>query len=99
MGAGCPDDCHACRTVLAGSHADVAMVRTEKLSIGVDEVRELVRRASLSPMGDRWQILVVEDADRLTESANNVLLKSIEEPASRTVWLRLITENVTLTSR
>ncbi len=87
LGTGCPGECHACRTVLAGSHADVSVVRTEKLSIGVDEVRELVRRASLSPMGDRWQILVVEDADRLTDQACNALLKAIEEPNGRTVWM------------
>lgn len=87
VGPDCPDRCHACHTVLAGSHADVAVIRTEKLSIGVDEVRELVRRASLSPMGDRRQILVVEDADRLTEQACNALLKAIEEPNGRTVWM------------
>lgn len=86
-GPDCPDGCHACHTVLAGSHADVSLIRTQKLSIGVDEVRELVRRASLSPMGDRWQILVVEDADRLTEQACNALLKAIEEPNGRTIWM------------
>ena len=43
--------CHACHTVLAGTHADVTVVRTEKLSIGVDEVRDLVRRAALAPVG------------------------------------------------
>ena len=66
--------------MLAGSHADVTMIRTEKLSIGVDEVRDLVRRAALAPVGRRWQILVVEDADRLTDQACNALLKAIEEP-------------------
>ncbi|MBZ5734692.1 DNA polymerase III subunit delta' [Nocardioides sp. TRM66260-LWL] len=87
----CPDAgcgvCHECRTVLAGSHADVALVRTERLSIGVDEVRDLVRRSALSPAGRRWQILVVEDADRLTDQACNALLKAIEEPTERTVWM------------
>ncbi|WP_254070122.1 DNA polymerase III subunit delta' [Pimelobacter simplex] len=86
-GPDCPDTCHACHTVLAGSHADVSVIRTQKLSIGVDEVRDLVRRASLSPMGDRWQILIVEDADRLTDQACNALLKAIEEPNGRTVWM------------
>jgi DNA polymerase III subunit delta' len=79
--------CHECHTVLAGSHADVQLVRTEKLSIGVDEVRDLVRRSALSPAGGRWQILIVEDADRLTEQANNALLKAIEEPNDHTVWI------------
>ncbi|GAB4008556.1 DNA polymerase III subunit delta' [Nocardioides ultimimeridianus] len=80
-------ECHECHTVLAGSHADVSVVRTQKLSIGVAEVRDLVRKAALTPMGDRWSILIVEDADRLTEQACNALLKAIEEPNGRTVWM------------
>lgn len=79
--------CQACRTALAGSHADVSVTRTDKASIGVEEVRDLVRRASLAPAGHRWQIMIVEDADRLTERAANALLKAIEEPTSRTAWL------------
>ena len=73
--------------MLKGSHADVTLVRTEKLSIGVDEVRDLVRRSALAPVGRRWQIMIVEDADRLTEQACNALLKAIEEPTDRTVWM------------
>lgn len=84
--AGC-GECHACRTVLAGSHADVAVIRTQRLSIGVDQVRDLVRRSALAPVGRRWQVLVVEDADRLTDQAFNALLKAIEEPTERTVWM------------
>ena len=79
--------CNECRTSLSGAHPDVTLVRTEQLSIGVDEVRDLVRRASMSPMLKRWQIIVVEDADRITERGADALLKSIEEPAPRTVWL------------
>ncbi|KWX11038.1 DNA polymerase III subunit delta', partial [Carbonactinospora thermoautotrophica] len=79
--------CEACHTVLAGTHADVHLISTELLSIGVKDTRDLVRRAALSPAGNRWQIIVMEDADRLTESAGNVLLKAIEEPAPRTVWM------------
>lgn len=79
--------CQACRTALAGSHPDVTRVRTEKLSIGVDEVRDLVRRSALAPVGRHVQVMVVEDADRLTEQACNALLKAIEEPTERTVWL------------
>ena len=84
--AGC-GACHACRTVLAGSHADLAVIRTQGLSIGVEQMRDLVRRSALAPVGDRWQILIVEDADRLTERAWNALLKAIEEPTERTVWM------------
>ncbi|MEV6673394.1 DNA polymerase III subunit delta' [Streptomyces sp. NPDC051162] len=79
--------CDGCHTSLVGTHADVEIVRTDQLSIGVKETRELVRRAQLSPAGGRWQVIVLEDADRLTEGAGNVLLKAVEEPAPRTVWL------------
>ncbi len=79
--------CPSCHQVTVGSHPDVRVTRTEKLSIGVDEVRELVRSSALAPAGSRWQVMVVEDADRLTDQAANALLKAIEEPTVRTVWL------------
>lgn len=79
--------CAACHTALAGTSADVEIVRPDLLSYGVDQARALVRRASLSPAGGRWQVIVVEDADRLTEQAANALLKAIEEPPPRTVWV------------
>lgn len=84
--AGC-GECHACHTVLAGSHADVKRVSTEGLSLGVKLVRDLVRASALAPVGPGWQIIVVEDADRVTEQGVNALLKAIEEPAERTVWM------------
>ncbi len=87
----CPDGgdgtCHQCRTVLAGTHADVQTVVPEGLSIGVVEARELVRVAGRAPSQGRWQVVVVEDADRMTEQAANAVLKMIEEPPPRTVFL------------
>lgn len=80
-------ECNDCRTTLSGAHPDVTLIRTELLSIKVSEIRELVRRAAMSPTQGRWQVLVVEDADRLTEQAADALLKSIEEPGARTVWV------------
>ena len=79
--------CESCHTALAGTHADVQVVNTRTLSIGVGDARSLVARAARHPAGGRWQVMVVEDADRLTEQAANALLKAIEEPVKRTVWL------------
>jgi len=79
--------CRACRTVLANTHPDVLLIRTEVLSIKIREVRELVARAAMAPTVGRRLVVVVEDADRLTEDAADALLKSIEEPGPRTVWL------------
>jgi DNA polymerase-3 subunit delta' len=79
--------CTNCLTVKDGSHADIELIRTEGLSIKVDEVRELITRTSWSPSVGDYRVVVIEDADRLTESAANALLKVIEEPGARTVWL------------
>ncbi|HEY9437417.1 MAG TPA: DNA polymerase III subunit delta' [Streptomyces sp.] len=79
--------CDGCHTALIGTHADVEVVRTEQLSFKRDEARDLVRRAQLSPAVGRWQVIIVEDADRFSEGSGNVLLKAVEEPAPRTVWL------------
>jgi DNA polymerase III subunit delta' len=79
--------CPTCLQVFAGTHADLMLVRPEGLSYGVKQTRELVLRAAGKPTGGRWQVVLFEDADRCTEQAANALLKAIEEPAPRTVWL------------
>ena len=80
-------ECRACTTTMAGTHADVRRVIPEGLSIGVDEMRAIVQIASRRPSTGRWQIVVIEDADRLTEGAANALLKVVEEPPPSTVFL------------
>ncbi len=87
----CPDggcgECHECRTAGSGTHADVEVVTPSGLSYSVAETRRLVARSALAPSNGRWQVTVVEDADRFTEQALNALLKALEEPPSRGVWL------------
>jgi DNA polymerase-3 subunit delta' len=80
-------ECAECHTTLAGTHADVRSVVPEGLSISVEEIRALVLRAAGAPTGGRWQVVLIEDADRLTEKASNALLKAVEEPSARTVFL------------
>ncbi len=85
-GTGC-GECHACRTALAGSHPDVSITRSETSVLYIDDMRELVHRSALSPVERRHQVMVIEDADRLGERTGNTLLKAIEEPTPKTVWL------------
>ncbi|MGH3877256.1 MAG: DNA polymerase III subunit delta' [Actinophytocola sp.] len=85
-GVGC-GSCPGCRTAMAGTHADVHVVVPEGLSISVAEMRALVQIAARRPTGARWQVVIITDADRLTEGAANALLKSVEEPPERTVFL------------
>ncbi|MCU1696269.1 MAG: polymerase delta subunit [Mycobacterium sp.] len=80
-------ECRACTTTMAGTHGDVRRIIPEGLSIGVDEMRNIVQIASRRPGTGRWQVVVVEDADRLTEGAANALLKVVEEPPPSTVFL------------
>ena len=79
--------CRACTTTMAGTHGDVRRIIPEGLSIGVREMRDIVQIASRRPATGRWQVVVVEDADRLTEGAANALLKVVEEPPPSTVFL------------
>jgi DNA polymerase-3 subunit delta' len=83
---GC-NNCSSCLSAITGSHIDVELIRTEGLSIKVGEIRDLIIRSSWAPSISRYRVIVIEDADRLTESAANALLKVIEEPGPRTVWL------------
>ena len=79
--------CTACRTVLQGTHADVKLVVPEGLSISVAEMRALVQAAARRPSTGQWRVVLIEDSDRLTEGAANALLKAVEEPPPRTVFL------------
>ncbi|GIG27798.1 DNA polymerase III subunit delta' [Cellulomonas marina] len=79
--------CHDCTTTLSGAHPDLEVVSTEGVVIRVDTVRPLVALAQRAPAQGRWRVIVVEDADRLNDSSGNVLLKAIEEPPPRTVWV------------
>ena len=87
----CPNNgcgtCSDCNSAKTHGHPDVEIIRTEGLSIKVEEVRELLTRVAWAPSIGGWRVVVMEDADRLTESAANALLKAIEEPGTRTVWL------------
>ncbi len=80
-------ECRACATSMAGTHADVRRIVPEGLSIGVDDMRGIVQIASRRPGTGRWQVVLIEDADRLTEGAANALLKVVEEPPPSTVFL------------
>jgi DNA polymerase-3 subunit delta' len=87
----CPDagcgQCHDCRTALSGAHADVSLVATEHVFLRVEDVKPLITQAQQRPSQGRWRVIVIEDADRLNDTSGNLLLKAIEEPPPRTVWL------------
>jgi DNA polymerase III subunit delta' len=80
-------ECRECRTAVDGTHADVDVIATEGLSIKVEQARELAAMSALRPSVGPWRVIIIEDADRLTERAADALLKAIEEPVARTVWI------------
>ncbi|MFE1027175.1 DNA polymerase III subunit delta' [Streptomyces sp. NPDC058818] len=79
--------CDGCHTALVGTHADVSTVVAMGAEIRVPDMRDTVRKSFTSPANGRWQIILVEEAERLNEKSANAVLKAVEEPAPRTVWL------------
>lgn len=75
------------RQVRSGTHPDLTVLTTERVLITIDEVRGLVETSYRSPVNAPWRVIIVEDADRMAERTSNVLLKALEEPPARTVWL------------
>lgn len=82
-----PGDDAAMRQVLAGTHPDLMALRTEGVIISIKDARGLVERSYFSPSLGRYRVMVMEDADRMVERTSNVLLKALEEPPERTVWI------------
>ncbi|WP_175955132.1 DNA polymerase III subunit delta' [Schaalia sp. Marseille-Q2122] len=80
-------ECPGCRTTMGRTNGDVHSVSTEATQIRIEEARDIVGRAQVAPSQGRWRVILVEDADRMTERTSNVLLKAVEEPPARTVWL------------
>lgn len=78
---------HVYAQVVARTHPDVAVLSTERVIIPIEDVRKLIPTAYYSPSEGRFRVIVIEDADRMSEHASNVLLKALEEPPERTVWV------------
>lgn len=75
------------RQVVAGAHPDVSILATSKVTITIEEVRSLVSFSYFSPSISPYRVVVIEDADRMSERTSNVLLKALEEPPPQTVWI------------
>lgn len=69
------------------THPDFAALTTQAAVIRIDSAREIVTTAHYAPSEGRYRVIVIEDADRMTEHTSNVLLKAIEEPPERTIWV------------
>lgn len=80
-------NCKSCRMVSSGTHPDVSVLATEKVIISIEEIRQLVASSHFGGSVSKYQIMIIEDADRMTERSSNVLLKALEEPPAGTIWL------------
>jgi DNA polymerase-3 subunit delta' len=87
----CPEggcgECRSCVLAAAGTHPDISVLSTERVSIPIDEVREMVANSQLGSSMGKYRIMIIEDADRMQERSSNVLLKALEEPPAGTIWL------------
>ncbi|WP_018142401.1 DNA polymerase III subunit delta' [Alloscardovia criceti] len=91
MALNCPNhgcgQCETCHLIQAGTHPDVVTLATDRVSITIDQVRQLVASSEQMPVLAPWKIIIIEDVDRMSERTTNVLLKDIEEPSDHTIWL------------
>jgi DNA polymerase-3 subunit delta' len=85
VGAGSAES--AWRQVVSGAHPDVSILATDRVTITIDEVRSLVSHSYFSPSLAAYRVIIIEDADRMTDRTSNVLLKALEEPPPQTVWI------------
>lgn len=87
----CPEggcgECRSCVLAAAGTHPDISVLSTERVSIPIDDVREMVANSQLGSSMGKYRIMIIEDADRMQERSSNVLLKALEEPPAGTIWL------------
>ncbi len=88
--------CKSCMQSDSGNHPDIIWITHEKLSIGVDDIRIQVNAdIQVKPYSSTYKIYIIDDADRLTEQAQNALLKTIEEPPEYAIIL-LLTSNISV---
>ena len=87
----CPEggcaECNACQMVRVGNHPDVQVLNTERVQISIDEVSQFIEKSEQMPALANYRIMIVEDADRMSERTSNLLLKSLEEPPRGTIWM------------
>ena len=87
----CPEGgcsiCHSCKLAQSGTHPDIHVLSTEASQITIAEIRELVADSVLGSSMGKYRIMIIEDADRMTPIASNVLLKALEEPPAGTIWM------------
>ncbi len=82
--------CKSCRQTESGNHPDFKIVVREKASLGVKEIREQVTSdAQIKPYCSSYKVYLIDEAEKMTEEAQNALLKTIEEPRSYAVFLIL----------
>lgn len=80
-------ECKSCRMVSGGTHPDVTVLATERIQISIEEVRALVTNSYLGSSVGKYRVMIIEDADRMTDRTSNVLLKALEEPPVNTIWM------------
>jgi DNA polymerase-3 subunit delta' len=79
--------CNSCQMIQSRNHPDVQVLNTERVLISVDEVTEFIEKSIQMPALGKFRIMVIEDADRMSERTSNLLLKSLEEPPKGTIWM------------
>jgi len=91
--------CKSCKQAESGNHPDIRIVVREKTTLGVKEIREQVTAdVQIKPYSSEYKIYLIDEAEKMTEEAQNALLKTIEEPPEYAVFLLMVTRQELLLS-
>jgi len=79
--------CASCRKVISGSHPDIVIVKPDGVFIKINQVREISKQLKFAPLEGGWRIVIINDAQAMNLEASNAILKILEEPPKRTIFI------------
>jgi DNA polymerase-3 subunit delta' len=83
--------CGSCRKIISGAHPDVREIQPDGANIKIDQIRNLVNEIAYQPFEARYRVAILDSADKMNKEAGNCLLRTLEEPVSRTILILVTT--------
>ncbi len=83
------DSCPSCKKIDSGTHPDVLLLKPERGEIRIDDIRSIEEALSFRPFEGRRKVVIVDDSEKMNQSASNAFLKTLEEPPSGSIIIMI----------